>query len=200
MAYEPAMRSTVTLLLGLSLASTGCAFGYKQAADAAMSPLGVRAQMTDQRLKLRLREAILRDQSVSGLGLTPDVVMQRGFVVGFVDSPQQGEAVVAAARSVDGLVSLDDYLPVRPADDSTSSDLELKGNVKAQIALSPTLVSGRYTIEVLDGVVVLLGATMTEAERDEAGQVAAATSGVKEVKNFLLVAEPPYSSLRPHLR
>jgi osmotically-inducible protein OsmY len=187
-------------LLGLALVSSGCAFGYKKAAEAAMSPLGVRAQAQDQRLKAQLRTAVLGNQAFSGVGITPDVVMQCGFLVGFVDSEEQAQAITQAGQSVGGLRSLQTYLPIKPADDSMTSDLETKTTIRGQIAIEPMLVSDRYTIEVMDGVVVILGATMSEDERDEVGKIAAGTTGVKDVKNYLMVAEPPYTSFRPHLR
>lgn len=195
------MRNVAVVgLLGLVLLSSGCAFGYKKAAEAAMSPLGVRAQAQDQRLKVQLRAAILANQELSGLLIMPDVVMQRGFVVGFVDNDQQAAEIAQAGQSVGGLVSLTTYLPVKPTTESSSDDLEIKASIKAKIAVEPALVSDRYTIEVLDGVAVILGATMTQDEADEVGQIASQTSGVKEVKNYLLPVEAPYSSFRPHLR
>jgi len=187
-------------LVALGLTASGCAYGYKKAAEAAMSPLGVQAQLQDQRLKAKLRAAVLEDQTFSGVGLTPDVVMQQGFIVGFVDTPEQAQQVITAGQSVSGLRSLQTYLPVKPQGESSTDDLETKTDIRAQIAVTRGLVSDRYTVEVLDGTVVLLGATMTESERDKVGQIATGTSGVKDVKNFLLVVEPPYASFRPHLR
>jgi len=189
------------LFLGLAVAFGACAYGYKRAAEAAASPLSVRAQEEDTRLKAELKATLAVDESYSSLILTADVFMARGFVVGFVDNLQQAAAIETAARSVRGLRSLQTYLPTRPASDSTASDLEIKGKIKASIVESAyELVPTRYTIEVLDGVVVLLGVTETAGERDNVGQIATGTSGVKEVKNMLLVVEEGYGSIRPHLR
>jgi osmotically-inducible protein OsmY len=191
---------TIAVLLAVVLASGGCAAGYKEAADAAMSPLSAPAQARDMRLKAQLRETLLLNQSYAGLEITPDVVMERGYLVGFVDNREQAEQIVTAANSVGGLRSLDSYLPTRPASDSKETDIALKGEVKAAIALSPALVTSRYTVESLDGTIVLLGATMTEEEREGVAQSARSVDGVKDVRNFLLVVEPGYSSLRPHVR
>lgn len=188
------------LVVVLPLAAGSCAYGYKKAAEAAMSPLSAPAEARDVRLKEQLRAALVEDDGFPTLRLTADVFMERAFVVGFVDRAEQAQDVIDAGKRVRGLRSLDAYLPVRPDIDSSASDLELKAEIRAAILESPSLVSGRYTIIALDGVVVLLGVTMSEDERDSVEQIGRSASGVKDVKNFLLVVEEPYAALRPHLR
>jgi len=192
----------LALLLAL-LVATGCAgpfVAYKKAADAAMSPLSAPALVRDQALKSELRRVVLESESYEGLSITPAVFMERGFLVGFVDSQEQGEALIAAARQVTGLRSLETYLPVSPPQSTTESDFTLKGEVKTRVALDRSLVSARYTIEVLNAEVVLLGVVMSEEEREQVEDVVDGTGGVTGVKNFLLVVEEPYASIRPHLR
>lgn len=188
------------LFISLCLSAGACAYGYKRAADAAMSPLSAPAQAQDMRLKGDLRAMLVENDNFTTLRLTADVFMDRAFIVGFVDSREQAQDLIDAAKHVRGLRSLDTYLPVRPATDSSSSDLELKTKVRAAIVESPGLVGERYTVVALDGVVALLGVTMSEEERRTVEQVARSTSGVTDVKDFLLVVEEPYAALRPHLR
>lgn len=195
------MRALLVLTLIALPLCAGCpAMGYKKAAEAAMSPLDVRAQARDQRLKMQLRSAILENESYQGIALTPAVFMEEGFVVGFVDSQEQADSVIATARGVEGLRSLETYLPVKPAESTTESDLTTKGEVKAAIALDPSLVSSRYTIEVLGGEAVLLGVVMSDDERAGVEKAAGGVGSVTGVKNFLVVVEPSFESIRPHLR
>lgn len=195
------MRSApAVLFVALALTAGACAYGYKRAAEAAMSPLSAPAQAQDMRLKGELRTMLLENDSFASLRLTGDVFMDRAFIVGFVDHPEQAQDVVEAGKRVRGLRSLDTYLPVRPATDSAGADLELKTAIRASIVATPGLVSERYTIIPLDGVVVLLGVVMSEDERGSVEQIARSTSGVRDVKDFLLVVEQPYAALRPHLR
>ena len=165
-----------------------------------MSPLSAPAQAQDMRQKGELRAMLLENDSFASLRLTGDVFMDRAFIVGFVDTPEQAQEVIDAGKRVRGLRSLDSYLPVRPATDSASSDLELKTAIRAEIVAAPALVSERYTVVALDGVVVLLGVVMSEEERSSVEQIARSASGVEDVKDFLLVVEQPYAALRPHLR
>lgn len=195
------MKRILALLSLLPLLySCASAVPYVKAEQAAVDPRSVLVQAEDQRLQMALRRDVLESGGFSDLTISPHVFMGRGFVVGFVDNPQQAEDVLAADRNVQGLRSLQGYLPVKPADDSKTSDLELKGEVKGAIALDRSLVVSRYTIEVLDGQVVLLGVVMTEDEREAVARVAGGVSGVKGVENYLLVVEPGEESLRPHLR
>jgi osmotically-inducible protein OsmY len=194
------MKRSLPLLLFLSPLLASCAVPYVKAEQAAVDPRSVLVQARDQRLQMELRRVVVEDESFSGLTISPHVFMERGFLVGFVDSEGQADSVLAASQSVEGLRSVQGYLPVRPATDSTAADLELKGEIKAAIGLHPPLVVSRYTVEVLDGHVVLLGVVESEEERDSVARVAAGVSGVVEVQDFLLVVEPGFESLRPHLR
>jgi osmotically-inducible protein OsmY len=195
-------RAALLVLVVLAATACGCgpAIGYKEAAEAAMSPLSAEAQVRDQFLKLELRRVLLESESVEGLELTPAVFMECGFVVGFVDSEEQGQQVREVAEQVTDLRYLDTYLPVRPAESTMEEDLETKAAVKAEIALDPTLVSTRYTVEVLDGEVVLMGVTMDADEVRRVEKAARRADGVHDVTNWLLPVEEGYESLRPHLR
>ena len=81
-------------LASLVLSVDGCSGGvrpYRAMVKAARSELSPVALARDQRLKLQLREAILVDQTFAGLSISPHVYMERGFVVGLVDSVEQAE-------------------------------------------------------------------------------------------------------------
>jgi osmotically-inducible protein OsmY len=198
------MRKALALAMVPSLAvlAAGCspAIGYKEAAEAAMSPLSAPAQVRDQVLKMDLRRVLLETEGIDGVSLTPAVFMECGFVVGFTDGEEQADQIKLAAEQVTDLRYLNTYLPGRPAESTTESDLETKAAVKGEIALDPELVSTRYTVEVLNGEVVLLGVTMDEAESKRAARAAQGAGGVKRVTNWLMPVEEGYESIRPHLR
>ena len=88
---------TMLALAGLAmlvLSVDGCSGGvrpYRAMVKAARSELSPVALARDQRLKLQLREAILVDQSLAGLSISPHVYMERGFIVGLVESAEQAD-------------------------------------------------------------------------------------------------------------
>jgi osmotically-inducible protein OsmY len=126
--------------------------------------------------------------------------MERGFVVGFVADGAQRDGVLSAAQGVQGLRSLQGYLPDRPTTSSTTDDVATKAIVKAALVPHPEIGVTHVDIEVLDGHVVLLGVVGSEEARESAVAAAAGVGGVKGVTNFPLLPEPGYESLRPHLR
>jgi osmotically-inducible protein OsmY len=195
---------TVLAVAGLSLAlllltATGCGGfrPYRRMAQAAASEENIGAQVSDQRLKTSLREAVLTTDSSAVLHVSPYVYMGHGYLVGFVSSDAQRQSLIAAAQGVAGLRSLDTYLPNEPADSPTASDFAIKGQVKAALALGLNRVT-QIEIEVLAGQVVLLGVVSDQEAVNSAVSAAQEVSGVTGVTNFLLLPEAQYEkALRP---
>ena len=185
------------LSAGMLLVMTGCGTPYVVAAKAASSHLTPTAWTKDQLLKDEMRKAILADQALSGLSITPYVYMQHGFLVGFVKDAQQAAAVTRAAQGVAGLRSLETYLPIKgepPKDSSSStlSDLELVGKIKLALKVDEHLVESRYGVEVLDGHAVLLGVVISDDEKLAVTRAAEGVTGVTGTKNYLLQVERGY--------
>jgi osmotically-inducible protein OsmY len=160
-------------------------------AKAAASEESAQAQVSDDRLKLALREALLSADATAAVHVTPYLYMGHAYVVGFVDSAAQRQTVTAAAQGVQGVRSLNAYLPDRPAESETASDLEIKGEVKGALALNRDRVT-QIDLEVLAGQVVLLGVVSDQEAIDSAVSAAKGISGVNGVTNFLLLPEPEY--------
>ena len=204
---------TMLALAGMAmlvLSVDGCSGGvrpYRAMVKAARSELSPVALARDQRLKLQLREAILLDQTYAGLSISPYVYMERGFIVGEVESAEQANGILRAARTVQGFRSLKGHLPVRKkvpegndADTGeSSSDLTIKAELKAQFALVPGIVSSQIDIEVLDGNVVLLGVVASEDVKATAQREVLKIGGVTDVTNLLLLPESGYMKRRPRL-
>ena len=67
-------------------------------------------------------------------------------------------------------------------DDST-----ITTRVKTRFAESKNVAATRISVETLKGVVQLSGFAISEAERTQAAQIAAAVPGVKQVQNGIIV-------------
>jgi len=181
----------------------GGARPYRAMAKAATSEENVMAQADDKRLKAHLREALLTSDPTANATITPYAYMGHAFLVGYVSSATQREGLVSLAKAVEGVQSLDTYLPDKPADagaSRTASDLEIKGKVKAAITADPSVVTTRVEIESLDGHVVLLGVLSSQEAIETAMASARQVSGVTGVTNFLLLPEAEYERRRPSLR
>ena len=174
---------------------------YKTVVDAAGSGLGSLTMAVDYRHQRRLQEVLLAEPGFAGLVLTSYVFMDHGYVLGHVQNSEQAEAVYQAARKVEGLRSLNAFLPVkRPstleAVGKVTTDDALKAQVESALARTPGLVDSRVHVEVLDDRVVLLGVVSGNEEKTRAEQAAASTIGVKRIINWLLLPETEYLVIR----
>src|SRR5262249_49089606 len=145
------------VVLALSCSGCGGFRPYRAMAKTASSEESVFAQVDDKRVKASLREALGASDPGGAIHVTPYVFMGHAYLVGSVSSPAEAAQLTAAAQGVEGIRSLETYLPQKSANESTTSDLTIKTEVKAALALAPDEVVNRVEIEVLGGHVVLLG-------------------------------------------
>jgi len=176
-------------LLATLFIAPGCggARPYSLMYKSASSKLSAPAQARDHRLKANLRAALIGEQGLAGLTLTPDVVMERGYVTGRVETPDQAEAVRRVAHGVSGLRSIDVYLPIsqsQPTADSIS-DMTIHTEITTAFRLAPGVVASRIHVTVLDSQAVLVGVVSGDEERH---QVIESVSGVKGVNDELAFA------------
>jgi osmotically-inducible protein OsmY len=169
--------------------------------NAAESGLGSLTMAEDYRHQRRLQEALLAEPRFTGLVLTSYVFMDHGYVVGHVQSPEQADAVYQAASQVEGLRSLNAFLPVKRPSTSdmvgtVTDDETLKKHVEAVLAQTPGLVDSRVHVEVLDNRAILLGVVSGNEEKTRAELAAASTLGVKRIINWLLLPETDYLAIR----
>ena len=172
---------------------------YDKVVDAAGSSLESLTMTDDYRLHRRLQEALLAEPAFAGLTLTAYVFMNHGYVVGHVNSPQQAEAVFHAAKKVEGLRSINAFLPVRRPVDTVGKvipDSTLKSQVEAALAGTSGVVESRVHVEVLDNRAILLGVVSGDDEKTRAEEAASATIGVKRIINWLLLSESQYLAIR----
>ena len=172
---------------------------YDRVVDAAGSGLESLTMADDYRHQRRLQQALLEEPAFAGLTLTAYVFMDHGYVVGHVNSPQQAEAVFQTAKNVEGLRSINAFLPVKRTVDTVGKvmpDSTVKAQVEAALAQAPDLVESRVHVEVLDNRAILLGVVSGEDEKTRAEEAASATVGVKRIINWLLLPESQYLAIR----
>ena len=192
------------VLTSIALHSCGGARPYSLMYKSASSELSAPAQARDHRLKANLRAALIGEQGLAGLSLSPEVLMERGYVTGHVETPDQAETIQRIARGVSGLRSVEVYLPISKSqpssDSSTMSDMTIHTEIAAALKLAPKVVASRINVTVLDRQAVLLGVVSGDEERRSAVEAASGVQGVKGVTNWLLLPEPDYMAVRPKLR
>lgn len=196
----------ISLLIGLGIAVVllceGCGGErYRTVVDAAESGLSSLTMADDHRHQRRLQEVLLAEPGFAGLVMTSYVFMDHGYVVGHVQTPEQAEAVYKTAKKVEGLRSLNAFLPVKrsstfDAVGTGSSDAALKAQVEAALARTPGVVDTRVHVEILDDRAILLGVVSGSEEKTRAEHAVASTLGVKRIINWLLLPETEYLAIR----
>ena len=130
--------------------------------------------------------------------------MERGYVIGRVETSDQAEAVRRVAHGVSGRRSIDVYLPISQsqptADSNTISDMTIHTEIATALRLAPGVVASRINVTVLDSRAVLLGVVSGDEERHQVVEAVSGVKGVKGVTNWLLLPEPGYMAVRPKLR
>ena len=172
---------------------------YNTVIDAAGSGLGSLTLADDYRHQRHLQQVLLEDPKFAGLTLTAYVFMDHGYVVGHVRSPEQAEAVYRVASKVEGLRSLNAFLPIKRAADvvgEVAPDEVLKAQVQAALARASGVVESRVHVEVLDHRAILLGVVSGAEEKNRAEDAAASTIGVKRIISWLLLPESDYLAIR----
>jgi osmotically-inducible protein OsmY len=193
-------------LLATFFIATGCggARPYSLMYKSASSELSATAQARDHHLKANLRAALIGEQGLAGLTLSPDVLMERGYVIGHVETAEQEATIRRIARGVSGLRSIDVYLPISQsqttADSSTISDMTIHTEIATVLRLAPGVVASRINVTVLDRQAVLLGVVSGDEERHQVVEAVSGVEGLRGVTNWLLLPEPGYMAVRPKLR
>ena len=136
--------------------------------------------IADKYLICDVSDVLHHDPKIHSEAIGVDV--EHGVVTlrGTVGSPREKHEARKAAGRVHGVVSVDNQLQVRPMDDRTRKDDEIRANVLEALLLDG-LVPATIDAKVEDGVATLTGTAAWQYERDEALQVASNIVGGLDV-------------------
>ena len=189
------------LVLGASaLLACGQARPDGAMARAARSQENLAARLEDRAMKAESLANLMEDRALGGANVTPHVYMGHAFLVGSVKTSAQRDAAIADAWKVQGVRSVEAYLPealrAKRSSSRAASDLALKTELEGKLSLDPVLAT-RVELEMVGGHAVLLGVVPSQEAVQSAGTIAQGTGGITGVTNFLLVAEDGDERHRP---
>jgi osmotically-inducible protein OsmY len=206
----------VIMFGGICLLTPAVTFGagylpYEAMAKAAASDESVSSQACSAVIKTEWKTGLVAAEGLKGVQLKPFVLMQRGFVVGFVNSDEQRNEVEKVSKSMP-LRSLDCYLPVHQKNsqisesplqfggaESRTAAFFVKTQIKAALVQNGLRAPLNVDVVVLDDTAVLIGIADNEQERSAIVETAERTKSIHHVVNFLLLPEPGYKKLLPPL-
>ena len=148
-------------------------------------------RVDDTTLAARVKAALVEAKNVPSMKV--EVEVRDGVVQlsGFVDSPLQADAAVAAARGVSGVRSVTSSIQVQTGDRTLGEridDTTLAARVKAALVESKEASALNVQVEVRDGVVQLSGFADNRRKADAAVLAAQQVSGVRSVIDAIQLA------------
>jgi hyperosmotically inducible periplasmic protein len=150
-------------------------------------------QIDDSTVTARVKTALARELG-AGDSIRTDVETFRGKVQlnGFVDSSDKKATAGRVAKTVKGVVSVDNNLVVSDTPRTAGEyidDKVITGKIKAAFAADSVVAAHQVNVDVRDGVVLLSGFTDTAEQKSRAGEIARKEGGVKDVDNQIAVKQ-----------
>lgn len=147
--------------------------------------------MDDSSIAARTKSSLLADPLTDGLKIDVEVDRSQVQLNGFVDSQAQINRAGEIARSIEGVVSVQNNLQVSDGGTRTTGeyidDKTLHARVKTALANDPVVHSMKIDVEVNRGEVSLGGYVDSAAARDTAVEITRRVEGVVKVYNNLTV-------------
>lgn len=160
-----------------------------QAVDSSLNKVG--DFMDDSTITARVKAALIDDKNIRSSDISVKTENKVVTLSGSVDSAEQKDLAVNAAKTVKRVTTVNDQLNV-VAEKSASlegyaGDTAITSQVKAKLLADDIVPSRKVTVETRDGTVHLSGTVDSRQQADRAADIAKAVSGVKNVENNLSV-------------
>ncbi|MEZ5540902.1 MAG: BON domain-containing protein [Pseudomonadota bacterium] len=171
--------SAVALLLGLALCA-GPGLADKSAGQV----------VDDAAVQARVKARLVDENFFGGLNI--NIEIRRGVVQlgGFVDDAASATKAANTARSVEGVVAVDNQLHVKEGKASIGQivdDRVISTTVKGKLANAALGTGYKVNVDTYNGVVLLTGFVDSAATKAKAADLAKETSNVKQVINGIHV-------------
>lgn len=140
---------------------------------------------SDEEIRKAVQAALLYDPRVSAFPVDVGVDDGQVRLSGAVGNLKAKRAAADTARNTVGVIGVDNYLHVRPADHFGAQTIE--DRVREAFMRDALIDSHDIVVDAHDGVVSLFGAVDSPVEKSQAEDVASRVTGVTEVRNYLTV-------------
>ena len=191
--------STRAALAALILAPvlSGCvavaATGMVAGVSAARQERTVGAAIDDVRIKSAITAALANASPSNFVNVSTTVVEGRVLMTGRVAQADTRLDATRVAWGVDGVRRVDNEIEVTDSFGwlDRPKDIFIRTEIAADLLTDSAIRDVNYTIDVVNGVVYLLGVGQSQAEIDRVVQRAARFRGVKRVENYVVLQDDP---------
>jgi hyperosmotically inducible protein len=177
-----------TAILGFHICATALAATVFVAACATNPSAGTR--LDDAAITAKVKSRLAVDPQADAVEIDVDTTDGVVRLSGYVETEAEIDAAEQVAARTEGVNKVVNELKLGdPTVRENVDDALIFAKVKAKIAADPDLNPFKIDIDVQQGVVILSGVVREMSQSSEAEKLAAATSGVRRVRNLLTLAK-----------
>lgn len=168
------------------LVTAGCGWTSVFQPAAQLSP-----QAEDERIVAEISTHFLKSEAITYLDMLPYSYGGHVYLVGEADSPEEIDAAVDIAKSVQGVRSVTTYVLPKPEQPACSAldNARIERGVQAAILAGEGASVPEVDLTVFQCMVVLTGRVEDKAVEDRLLAEARAVDGVRAAKSLLRVAK-----------
>lgn len=179
------------LAIGLAVLIGGCGRQEPaQPAVAAPPPTTVGTEIDDTVVTAKVKSALLTDPDIKGFDIKVETRKGVSQLTGFVDSPAQIDRVIAAARAVEGVKSVENGMTLKDGKATAGNQVDdgiVTTRVKTVLLADPGIKSLDVAVLTRKGDVQLSGFVDNQVQIDRAIDLTRAVEGVQRVINDMSI-------------
>ncbi len=147
----------------------------------------------DVRIKTELDAKLAADSAGLFLRASTTVVEGRVLLAGNVTKPEDRLTATRLAWSINGVRKVDNDMEVTDRSGwlDAAGDFVIQTELAAALLADGSIKDVNYTVDVVHGVVYLMGVGQNQTEVDRVVQHAHNLSGVKRVENYVVLKDDP---------
>lgn len=147
----------------------------------------------DVRIKTELDAKLAEASAGLFLRASTSVVEGRVLLAGYVTRPEDRLTATRLAWSINGVRKVDNDMDVTDRSGwlDAAGDFVIQTELAAALLADGSIKDVNYTVDVVHGVVYLMGVGQNQAEVDRVVQHAHDLSGVKRVENYVVLKDDP---------
>lgn len=157
--------------------------------------MGVACAQSDAGITTKVKAKLATDSTVKATQINVDTTDRVVTLSGTVDSDAAKEQALALARETEGVADVLDNLTLIAPESAGAGrtvgrivdDASITAAVKTKLMTDSVVSALKIDVDTKDGVVSLNGPVKSQTEKDTALKIARETSGVKDVRDNLVV-------------
>lgn len=181
----------VTLAGGLSSCVPAVIMGGGSAGAGVVEEGGVGGAATDTRIRMQISSDLLQKSESLYHAVNLNVRGGRVLITGSVETEELKETAGTVAEKTEGVTQVYNELQLAKAGGvlSYSNDVLISRSLKSRLVFDKSVFSVNYDVDVIKGVVYILGVAQNELEREQVIAHARDMSDVKRVVPYIILKD-----------